>query len=71
MTRKETLNDLLLILNTFYGNEKGVKYLTDNYSNATKPEKVEDGIDIAVEMLYDKMNEGYLLKDVAKMLKKG
>lgn len=69
MTRKEKLQDLLLILKKFYGNEEGVKYVLENYSNVDQQEKIEEGIDIAVEMLYDKMNEGKFLNDVAQMIK--
>lgn len=70
MTRKEKLQDLLLILKKFYGDEEGTKYVLENYSNVDQPEKIEDGIDVAVEMLYDKMNEGKFLNDVAQMIKK-
>lgn len=70
MTRKEKLQDLLLILKKFYGNEEGVKYVLENYSNVDQPEEIENGIDVAVEMLYDKMNEGKFLNDVAQMIKK-
>lgn len=69
MSRKEKLQDLLLILRELYGNENGVKYLLQNYSDVDRPRKIEEGIDIAIEMLYDKMDEGKLLADVAEMLK--
>lgn len=69
MTRKEKLQNLLLILKKFYGDEEGTKYVLENYSNVDQPEKIEDGIDVAVEMLYDKMNEGKFLNDVAQMIK--
>lgn len=69
MSRKEKLQNLLLILKELYGNENGVKYLLKNYSEVDQPRKIEEGIDIAIEMLYDKMDEGKLLADVAKMLK--
>ena len=67
--RKEKLQDLLLILKKFYGNEDGTKYILKNYNNVNQPKKIEEGIDIAVEMLYDKMNEGLFLNDVAQMIK--
>lgn len=69
MTRKKKLQDLLLILKKFYGDEEGAKYVLENYSNVDQQEKIEEGIDIAVEMLYDKMNEGAFLNDIAQMIK--
>ncbi|WP_347284101.1 hypothetical protein [Lactobacillus taiwanensis] len=69
MTRKEKLQDLLLILKKFYGDEDGVKYMLENYSNVDQPKEIEEGIDIAVEMLYDKMDAGEFLNDVAQMIK--
>lgn len=69
MTRKEKLQDLLLVLKKFYGDEEGTKYMLENYSNVDQQEKIEEGIDIAVEMLYDKMNGGEFLNDVAQMIK--
>lgn len=69
MTRKEKLQDLLLVLKKFYGDEEGTKYMLENYSNVDQQEKIEEGIDIAVEMLYDKMDAGEFLNDVAQMIK--
>lgn len=69
MTRKEKLQDLLLILKEFYGDEEGTKYVLENYSNVDQQEKIEEGIDIAVEILYNKIDEGAFLNDVAQMIK--
>ena len=69
MDRREKLQDLLLILNTFYVEERGVKFLQKKYSDPDTSEKIEEGIDIAFEMLYDKMDEGELLTDIAQLLK--
>ncbi len=43
--------------------------MLENYSNVDQQEKIEEGIDIAVEMLYDKMDAGEFLNDVAQMIK--
>lgn len=68
MEQKEYLQNLFLILERFRDGYV-TKKLRENYINSDDPEKISEGIDIAIEALYGEIHEGGLLIDIAKLLK--
>lgn len=68
MEQKEYLQNLFLILERFRDGY-AAKKLRENYINSDDPEKISEGIDIAIEALYGEIHEGELLIDIAKLLK--
>lgn len=68
MEQKEYLQNLFLILERFRDGY-AAKKLRENYINSDDPEKISEGIDIAIEALHGEIHEGGLLIDIAKLLK--
>lgn len=68
MEQKEYLQNLFLILEMFRDGY-ATKKLRENYINSDDPEKIAEGINIAIEALYGEIHEGGLLIDIAQLLK--
>ena len=58
MEQKEYLQNLFLILERFRDGY-AAKKLRENYINSDDPEKISEGIDIAIEALYGEIHEGW------------